>query len=85
MKFSEAETIAEALAAPPEPLTPAEWELEARWCWEDVRVGTLSMVAGRPIFSRSVALGTSSCRRSVSVLVDADVRGGEHNALPNRP
>ena len=32
MKFSEAETIAEAFAAPPDPLLPAEWELEARLC-----------------------------------------------------
>lgn len=58
MKFSDAETIADALAAPG-PLL-GRCELDVRCCCDPVRLGTASMVAGRPILSLSVAFGTSN-------------------------
>lgn len=58
IKFSLADTMADALAAP-EPLL-GMCELDVRCCCDPVRVGTASIVAGRPIFSLSVAFGTSN-------------------------
>lgn len=58
MKFSEADTIAVAFAALGALF--GVWELDLRCC-EAVRAGTVSTVAGKPIFNLSVALGTSSC------------------------
>lgn len=65
MKFSEALTMSVAAAAGADAGWPGAWRCE------DAREGTVSVVAGKPMRRRSVALGTSSWG-CVSCIFSAD-------------